>query len=197
MEKLTESEIEIKTGDLVLPGQKIGVIEMYLSGPGTYTENGIIFASITGHVQIDQREKRVAVAPREKNKPSLPKNGDLVVGRINMVRKQMAIADITNIRGFNPTTDFEGMLHISKVSKTYLDSLSDAFKTDDLIRAEIINDTVIPYHISTADSHLGVILANCSECGTVLQLEGKRLQCPVCRNIERRKIASDYGRYKL
>ncbi|MHA1264203.1 MAG: exosome complex RNA-binding protein Csl4 [Candidatus Helarchaeota archaeon] len=193
---MTESENEIKTGDIVLPGQRIGVIEMYLSGPGTYEENGIIYASITGLVQIDQREKKVYVVPKE-NKPSLPKNGDLVIGKISMVRKQMAIADITNVRGFNPTTDFEGMIHISKVTKTYLDSLSDAFKTGDIIRAQIINDSVIPFHITTADANLGVILAYCSECGNVLKLEGRRLQCPVCRNIERRKIATDYGKYRL
>lgn len=193
---LVESESEIKSGDLVLPGQKIGVIEMYLSGPGTYTENGIIYASITGKLRINQQEKRVYVVPKYE-KPSLPKKGDIVVGSISMVRKQMAIADITNKHGFNPTTDFEGMIHISYVSKTYLDSLSDAFKTGDIIRAEVINDEVIPFHIQTAAPNLGVILARCSECGNVLELEGRRLQCPECRNIERRKVANDYGHYRL
>lgn len=196
MKKLTESQSEIKAGDFVMPGQKIGVIEMYLSGPGTYEENGIIYASITGKVRIDQREKRVYIVPKE-DKMSLPKYGDIVVGRISMVRKQMTIADITNKLGFYPTTDFEGMLHISQVSSSYLDSLSDAFKTGDIIRAEIMNDEVIPFHIHTAAPNLGVILATCSECGEVLKLEGRRLQCPVCRNIERRKVANDYGKYKM
>lgn len=191
-----KSNSEMKPGDIVLPGQKIAVIEMYVPGPGTYEENGIIYASIIGEIHIDQREKKVYIIPRE-DKPSLPKNRDLVIGRISMVRKQMAIADITNIRGFYPTTDFEGMIHISQVSRTYLDSLSDAFKTGDLIRASVINDEVIPFHIKTSDPNLGVILAHCSECGDVLKLEGRRLQCPTCRNIERRKVANNYGKYFL
>ncbi len=190
---LTESDNEIKLGDIVLPGQKIGVIEMYVPGPGTYEENGVIYASIIGKLHIDQTEKKVFIVPRE-NKPHLPKEGDTVIGTISMVRKQMAIADITNIRGFNPTTDFEGMIHISQVSKTYLDNLSDAFKTGDLVRAVVINDEVIPFHIKTAASNLGVILAYCSECGAVLKLEGRRLLCPDCQNIERRKVADDYGK---
>ncbi|NVM54749.1 MAG: exosome complex RNA-binding protein Csl4 [Candidatus Helarchaeota archaeon] len=191
---MVESKNEIKVGDFVLPGQKIGVIEMYMPGPGTYEENGVIYATIPGSLHINQREKKVYIVPRQ-DKPSLPKTGDVVIGRISMVRKQMAIADITNIRGFHPTTDFEGMIHISQVTKGYLDSLSDAFKTGDLIRALITNDEVIPFHIHTSTPNLGVILATCSECGDVLKLEGHRLQCPTCRNIERRKVANDYGKY--
>jgi exosome complex component CSL4 len=187
---------EIKAGDLVVPGQKIGVIEMYVPGLGTYSENGIIYASIIGSIHIDQREKKVSVLSKE-NKPKLPKIGDIVVGQVSMVRKQMAIADITNIRGFYPTTDFEGMIHISQVSKTYLESLSDAFKIGDLIRAVVIDDQTIPYFLNTADPEFGVILARCSECGTILKLVGRRLQCDWCGTIERRKIADDYGTNKL
>ncbi len=190
MFKLTDNEV--KPGDLVLPGQKIGVIEMYVPGEGTHTKDGIIYSSIVGVVKIDSNEKKVSVRSKE-HKPKLPKNGDIVIGQINMVRKQMAIADITNVPGFNPTTDFEGMIHISQVSKNYLENLSDAFKKDDLIRARIINDTVLPYHLSTASSDLGVIQAYCSECGNMLTLAGNKLQCTRCRIIENRKIAKNYG----
>ena len=191
MIKLEKSEI--KSGDLVLPGQKIGVIEMYVPGAGTYSEDGIIYATIIGEIRIDNNEKMVSVAPREE-KPSLPKRGDIVIGTINMVRKQMAIADITNKLGYNPTTDFEGMIHISQVSKYYLENLSDAFKTGDLIRAVIIDAERIPFFLSTADPDLGVILAHCSECGHVLKPVGRRLQCLNCRTIENRKFAKSYGK---
>jgi len=186
----------MKNGDLVLPGYKIGVIEMYMPGAGTYTENGIIHASIVGRVKIDNTQKRVSVAPIEE-KPSLPKEGDIVIGRVQMVRKQMAIADITNKPGFSPTSDFEGMIHISQVSKTYLENLSDAFKTGDIIRAVIVDETRIPFILSTAKPDLGVILAYCSECGEILKPVGKRLQCPNCKTIEKRKFARNYGSYNF
>jgi exosome complex component CSL4 len=187
---------EMKDGDFVLPGYRIGVIEMYVSGAGTYEDNGIIHASITGKVKIDNVQKRVSVVPMEE-KPSLPKEGDIVIGKIQMVRKRMAIADITNKPGFAPTSDFEGMIHISQVSKTYLENLSDAFKTDDIIRAVIIDETRIPFILSTSGPDFGVILAHCSECGEVLKPVGKRLQCPACRTIEKRKFAQSYGTYKF
>ena len=195
---MTESEIEINSGDLVLPGQKIGVIEMYDSGIGTYTKDGIIFASIVGEIQIDNTEKTVSVISKEK-KPYIPKNGDVVIGVIDMVRKQMTIANVLNVRGFNATTDFEGMIHISQVSKNYLENLADAFKTGDIIRATLINDEISPFFLSTAAPDLGVILAYCSECGDILQVDkdGRNLHCDRCRIIEKRKLARDYGKFIL
>ena len=189
-------EGELKSGDLVVPGQKIAVIEVYMPGPGTYTENGIVYSSIIGEVRIDNKEKRVYVMPKEE-KPSLPQKGDIVLGSISMVRKQMAIADITNKPGYKPTTDFEGMIHISQVSKNYLENLSDAFKVEDKILAEVIDDERIPFVLNTAAPNLGVILAYCSECGNVLKPVGRRLQCMQCRTIENRKISSKYGSYKF
>jgi exosome complex component CSL4 len=194
---LTESENEIKSGDLVLPGQKIGVIEMYVPGQGTYTKDGIIFSSIIGVFKVDSSHV-VSVISKEK-KPVMPRNGDIVIGVVDMVRKQMAIANITNVRGFNPTTDFEGMIHISQVSKNYLENLSDAFKTGDVIRAVVINDEITPYFLNTAAPHLGVILTYCSECGSFLQLDkdGRNLFCNNCKIIEKRKVARDYGQFNL
>lgn len=190
--KLEKSEI--KSGDLVIPGQKISVEEMYMPGRGTYTKNGIIFSCIIGEIKIDNKEKRISVMPKE-NKPTLPKKGDIIVGQINMVRKQMTIADITNVPGFNPSTDFEGMIHISQVSKTYLESLSDAFKVGDIIKAVVIDDTIIPFFLSTAAPDLGVILAYCSECGAILKQAGPRLHCANCNITESRKVSQNYGTY--
>ncbi|MFX1298979.1 MAG: exosome complex RNA-binding protein Csl4 [Promethearchaeota archaeon] len=187
---------EIKPGDLVIPGQKLAVIEMYVPGEGTYIKNDVIYASIVGEVYIDSHEKKVSVISKG-NKPTLPKKGDIVIGSINMVRKQMAIADITNKPGYNPTTDFEGMIHISQVSKSYLENLSDAFKTSDIIRAVVIDDEKIPFFLSTAGPDFGVIRAYCSECGYVLKPVGRRLQCPNCRTIENRKIARSYGTHTI
>jgi len=195
---LVESEIEVKSGDLVLPGEKIGVIEMYNPGKGTHAQNGIIYSSIIGEVRIDNTEKTVSVISKEK-KPYIPKNGDVVIGVIDMVRKQMAIANVLNVRGFNATTDFEGMIHISQVSKNYLENLADAFKTGDIIRAVLINDEISPFFLNTAAPDLGVILAYCSECGDILQVDkdGRNLHCDRCRIIEKRKLSRDYGKFIL
>ncbi|OYT46136.1 hypothetical protein B6U84_01030 [Candidatus Bathyarchaeota archaeon ex4484_40] len=54
------------------------------------------------------------------------------------------------------------------------------------------------YHLSTKGLNLGVIYAFCSRCGGYLTLaRQRRLRCSSCGHIERRKIASDYGKFIL
>ena len=43
------TESERKSGLFVVPGDRLGVIEEFTSGPGTYIEDGIIHSKITGH----------------------------------------------------------------------------------------------------------------------------------------------------
>ena len=48
---------QTQTGDVVLPGDRLGVIEEFIPGSGTYEEEGVIFSSIQGQINLDM-EKR-------------------------------------------------------------------------------------------------------------------------------------------
>ena len=40
-----------QSGDVVLPGDRLGVIEEFIPGLGTFEDEGIIFATINGRFQ--------------------------------------------------------------------------------------------------------------------------------------------------
>ena len=44
-----------KEEQIVMPGDKLGIIEQYLPGEGTYDDNGDIKASVLGNVKINQK----------------------------------------------------------------------------------------------------------------------------------------------
>jgi exosome complex component CSL4 len=84
------------------------------------------------------------------------------------------------------------MIHVSDTDFKYTDNMFDAFRVGDIVRVKVISDKNGTYHLSTKGENLGVIYAFCSRCGNLLNLEGKRLKCNKCENVEKRKIASDY-----
>jgi exosome complex component CSL4 len=181
------------TGDLVVPGDKIGVIEEYVPSEGTYEESGTIFSSRIGVILIDKAEKKVKVF-RRLNKPIPPNNGDIVIGKIVSVHKQVAEVSIARIRSQNLTSSASGLIHISQVSDEYTDSLDSVFRPGDVVRARIVNASHLPYQLSTAGSTLGVLYTLCSRCGNPLVLTGSRLSCPACYNVEGRKLSLNYGK---
>jgi exosome complex component CSL4 len=181
------------TGDLVIPGDKIGVIEEYVPSDGTYEEGGTIFSSRIGVILVDKVEKKVKVF-RRLNKPIPPNNGDIIIGKIVSVHKQVAEVSIARIKSQNLSSSASGLIHISQVSDEYTDSLDSVFKPGDVVRARIVNASHLPYQLSTSGSTLGVLYTLCSRCGTPLVLAGSRLSCPACFNTEERKLSLNYGK---
>ena len=57
------TESERKSGLFVVPGDRLGVIEEFTSGSGTYVEDGIIHSKITGCTLLDMLNKQVSVYP--------------------------------------------------------------------------------------------------------------------------------------
>jgi exosome complex component CSL4 len=181
------------TGDFVVPGDRIGVIEEYVPSEGTYEEKGTIFSSQIGTILIDKVEKKAKVF-RRLSKPIPPRDGDIVLGKIVSVHKQVAEVSIARIRNITLSSVVSGLIHISQVSDEYTESLDSEFKPGDVVRAKIVNASHIPYQLSTAGSTLGVLHTLCSRCGTPLVLAGSRLSCPACYNVETRKNALNYGK---
>jgi exosome complex component CSL4 len=89
---------------------------------------------------------------------------------------------------------FTAILHISSSSPRYERNMSDVCKAGDIIRARVIDMTNRIPQLTTAGRGLGVVKAFCSKCGAVLDFTNRRLQCSSCANIERRRLAEDYGK---
>jgi exosome complex component CSL4 len=196
---MTLKPTEQRNGNLVIPGEKLGVIEEFIPDKGTYVKDGVIYSKIVGRALMDMMNRKVTVYPLKEG-ATVPKNGDIVMGQIGNAQSDNVLVRITQVGNRKKTLSgqFGGILHVSDVSDRYIDSMNEVCKPGDVIRAKVISEKNQIFHLSTNDPKLGVIYAFCGICST--QLEQKRqgeMQCPKCKNIERRKTAPDYGKEKL
>ncbi len=178
----------------VTPGDIIGVEEEYIPGDGAYVdENGYIRSLMTGRAVMDRISKIVNVK-HVKNKPIIPRQGDIVIGIVEGVSNDLAFIDIISVEKSSGVkkTDFSGIIHISQASREYLESMYDAYRIGDIIRARVLNNTN-PYQLSTREPSMGVITAFCTKCGSILKKSDDRLICPTCGNVEKRKISVIYS----
>ncbi len=177
---------------IVTPGEGLCVEEEFLPGSGTYVdEGGVVRAAVIGEPVFDMASRRVNVRPLTR-KNLLPKQGDIVVGVVSSVKEDIAIIKVLGFEIYAPFKNpLTGLLHISQISESRIENIYDAIKLGDLVRAKVINNYV-PLLLSTKEPKLGVILAYCSKCGSVLIKKDSTLICPKCGNVEPRKVSIDY-----
>ena len=187
---------EQKTGRLVVPGERLGVIEEFIPDSGTYVKDGVIYSKIVGRELLDLLNKRVSVYPLTEG-AVVPKVGTVVIGQIGNAQSDNVLVRIYKIGKKKLSGEFGGILHISDVSDRYVDSMNDVCKPGDIVRAKVISEKNRVFHLSTNDKNLGMLYAFCSRCGTLLEPQRFELRCPKCGNIERRKMAPDYGKEQV
>ncbi len=124
----------------------------------------------------------------------MPKVGTVIIGQIGNAQSDNVLVRIYKIGPKKLTGNFGGILHVSDVSDRYVDLMSDVVKPGDIVRAKVISAKNQIFHLSTNDKNLGILYAFCSRDGTLLEQQRYDLRCPKCGNIERRKIAPDYGK---
>ena len=179
---------------IVMPGDKLGIIEQYLPGEGTYDDNGEIKSSVLGNVKINQKKKIISVVSDAK--PALLKVGDIVYGQITDIKPQRANVNIECIKdNARPLAlPYMGAIHISQAKKDYLEKLSDAFRIGDIIQAKVVKITGDNVDLGTVDDDCGVLKAMCTRCRDFMHTTQKEneLQCNTCNKKERRKVSKNY-----
>ncbi|RLF50111.1 MAG: RNA-binding protein [Thermoplasmata archaeon] len=178
-----------------LPGDIIGTIEQFSPGKGTYEMNGNIYSAIMGRVIVNRAKMEVWIKPF-KTLPVL-KRGDIVYARVIGIREFGIVVRILKIEGINREIcgDTEGYIHVSKISREFVDDPRKTMRIGDIIRASVIQGRPV-VQLTTSARHLGVVLALCTKCRRPLTRKGHRLYCTRCRRYEDRKIASDYRAVK-
>ena len=187
---------EQKSGHLVLPGERLGVIEEFIPDSGTYEKNGVIYSKIVGRSLLDLQNRSVSVYPVVSG-GIVPKVGTVIIGQIGNAQSDNVLVKIFRIGQKELSGNFGGILHVSDISDRYVDSMSDVAKPGDIVRAKVISDKNQIFHLSTNDKGLGILYGFCSRCGTLLEQHGYDLKCPKDGNIETRKIAPDYGKEQI
>jgi exosome complex component CSL4 len=186
-----------QNGNLVLPGERLGVIEEFIPDSGTYVKDGVIYSKIVGRALMDVLNKRVSVYPLI-NGAVVPRVGTIVVGQCGNAQSDNVLVRIFEVGAKKKMSGvFSGILHISDVSDHYTTSMNEVCKTGDIIRAKVISEKNQIFHLTTADRKLGVLHAFCSNCSTLLEQQRHEMRCPKCGNIERRKTAADYGKEEI
>jgi exosome complex component CSL4 len=188
---------EQRSGTLVLPGERLGVIEEFIPDSGTYVKDGVIYSKIIGRALMDMLNRRVSVYPLKEG-AVVPKVGVTVLGQIGNAQSDNVLVRILQVGSKRKMSGaFGGILHISDVSDRYIDSMNEVCKPGDIIRAKVISEKNQVFHLTTAENNLGVLYAFCSVCGNTLEQRRQDMHCTKCGNVERRKTAFDYGKEEL
>ena len=187
---------EQKSGHLVLPGERLGVIEEFIPDSGTFVKDGVIFSKIVGRSLMDLQTRRVSVYPMV-DRVVVPKVSTVVIGQVGNAQSDNVLVKIFRTGNKKLSGNFGGILHVSDVSDRYVDQISDVCKPGDIIKAKVISDKNQTFHLTMNDKGLGVLYGFCSRCGTLLEQHGYDLKCPKDGNVETRKIAPDYGKEQI
>jgi exosome complex component CSL4 len=196
LQRNVKSLQKYRSGQFVVPGDRLGVIEEFMPGPGTYVENGTIYSSATGRALLDFLNKQVSVFSKTRLL-GVPKVGSIVIGQVIDVQSKITVVRIFQVGKRSLSGFFTGILHVSDVSARYVETMYDTCKPGDIIRARVISDKNRTFHLSVKEPGLGVIYAFCSRCGNVLAFRRVRMRCLKCGKIEKRKAAKDYGRGEM
>ena len=183
----------------MFPGDEVAAAEEFQPGPGTYEENGVVYAARIGVLDLDPKEFVARVRPVTKSIPLTLQPGDVVLGTIRATRASMAIVEVTNHVDFparDIASDRNGTLHVSKMSESYVDRVEEALHLGDVVRAQVVS--VQPsLQLSTRGENFGIVRSYCPRCRSVMAAKGGGLVCPECEWKASGKVAADYGRGTL
>jgi exosome complex component CSL4 len=193
---MNAKQSEQRSGHLVLPGERLGVIEEFIPDSGTYSKDGIIYSKIVGCALMDMLNRKVSVYPLVEE-ASVPKVGTKIVGQVGNAQSDNVLVRIFKVGPKKISGVFSGILHISDVNDRYVESMNEAARPGDVIRAKVISEKNQIYHLSTVEKDLGVLYGFCSRCGNLLEQKRQEMCCTKCGNIEQRKTALDYGKEEL
>lgn len=185
-----------KSGQIVVPGDRLGVIEEFTPGPGTFEQDGTIYSATTGLALMDLLKKEVSVYPKA-HVTNVPRVGSTAVGQVSDVQSKQATIRIFQVGNRPLSGFFSGLLHISDVSPRYVESMYEVVKAGDIVRARVVSEKNRVIHLSTNDKDLGAVYAFCSRCGHLLMQRRFTLRCPECGNSEKRKTAQDYSKGEI
>ena len=186
--------IHISKEEIVMPGDELATSEEYIAGEGTYEKNGKIFSAVVGKKAFDETEKVAKVVAN--NPPLKLKPGDIVLGEVINISQSVVIVSIAQMENCPRALagDREGALHISKVTKGFVEDIRKEYRLGDMVRARVVQASP-SLQLGTDSEELGVLKARCLKCRAILSKKGDALYCSRCERNEHRKLAKDYAEF--
>lgn len=174
-----------------MPGQEVGTEEEFVSGSGTYVQNGIIYSTLSGELKDEARVLSVAQAGRL----SPLKLGAAITGIVDNIAEPVGLVIVEGDGGADTRFSTDSnycILHASRIKRGYVKNVRDEIRIGDIIRAKIVEVKNGEMHISTEDEDCGVLKAFCCSCRHPLVKKPTGLECRACGRRENRKIAQGY-----
>jgi len=187
---------EMRSKEIAVPGDTVGVIEEGDSGHGAYEDQGRIHSMFTGRMRFDPKNKVFQVDPLTSS-PPFPREGEEVIARVITVQNSLATLEIVKVSDRVLGRTFTGLLHHSRAGRIVGSRLKKYLKPGDIVRVEVVYDKNL-IHVSMVGQRFGAIQAYCSKCGGRLEKRGARnlLYCVDCGWKDTRLTSSDYGNLK-
>ncbi|PHH81898.1 hypothetical protein CDD82_7589 [Ophiocordyceps australis] len=198
---------------VAIPGDVLGPVSRYASGPGTHVYQGNVVSSLMGKVETtppcqtpgpakrlnkitaaiaDQQRSIVSVSRRPHGNQLLPEVGNVVLARVTRLMPKQAIVAIQQIGGTVLHTEWQGVIRVQDVRATEKDKvkIQESFKPGDIVKAQVISlGDQANYYLSTASNELGVIMAMSEAGNDMVPISWKEFIDPETRLSEQRKVA--------
>lgn len=181
----------------VAPGQYLGTAEEYIPGEGTYEDNGLIYSSCAGIMEIDEKNFKVKVKGKEGTSINA-EVGDEIIGVVTEINEPIVVVMSEFLIRNGKTYEYQNrtLVHASRIMGHFLDQASRVIKIRDVVKGRIVS-TRGKIDLSLERPDDGVIYAFCSRCRKPLEKVNNGLYCRYCQRNEMRKISTKYGEYPL
>lgn len=195
-------EPEVQEGEIVVPGDALGLESSFSGGPGTYTREGKvsrIYSTLVGKVSIDSGEgQSKPIISVLHSKPSCLRNvptiGMRTICRVINISERQAKVSMLCLEGECLPEPFQGIVRREDIRAMEKDTVEmfHSFRPRDLLRARVVAyGEGQTYILSTAENELGVVAAICT-CGcaeNMLPVSWCEMQCRKSGKREKRKVA--------
>lgn len=183
-----DSMTETEEQKVVTPGVYLCGVEEFMPGRNTYSEDDGIFSSVSGIVSYEGKVVSV------KGKEAQPQNIEVIGGIVDLIESCAFVIPAIVIPGEMKRAIPESLsLPISRMSSGgYIRNIRDAVRAGDIIKARVIK-APRGYELEFADRAHGVVKGFCSRCRGSMFLNDSTLICSLCKQVEKRKISSEYG----
>ncbi|XP_003738117.1 exosome complex component CSL4 [Galendromus occidentalis] len=185
------------SGEMCVPGKRICALaeDKFISGPGTYSQQGYIYASLTGVLQItkqDDGKKSLVEIRRPMGRLAVPTPGSVVTCKVTSINQRYAKVSILCIEETELKEPFRGVIRREDVRAFEKDKVEmvKSFHPGDVVLAKTLTmGDAMSYILTTAENELGVVIALSSAGVPMVPISWTEMQCPKTLEKEFRKVA--------
>jgi exosome complex component CSL4 len=119
---------------------------------------------------------------------SIPKVGDIIIGKVAAVMSSMIAVSIDYING-KPTTS-----KVECVCGTRNLRIRNVALVNDIVTLKIINHLNGTIHAAINEPELGTLFTKCRKCGGKVVSMRDAIKCTECSWIDERKLSTNFGK---